>query len=386
MSQTSETQLLEQQLIAFRHDLHRHPELSFEEVETTKKIKAALEEKNIKILNLPLKTGVVAEVSGKEDGPVIALRSDIDALPIHEQSGVAFTSENDGVMHACGHDFHTSTLLGTAYLLKDHEDQLKGTVRLIFQPGEESGHGAESVVKTGVLDDVKVIFGLHNDPTLKVGEIGSRHHALTAGVDRFEIHINAKGAHAARPYEGKDPIVILAQVINVFQSIVSRNIASTENAVVSITQVHAGNTWNVIPASAFVEGTVRTFSKDVRAYIPERFRTILNGIAETFESEIELKWFPGPPSVENDPEWTDFALDVAGKEGLTPKLLEPTSIGEDFAFYQESLIGAFVMVGSGGPYALHHPKFRADDHAIYPTSRYFESLAIEALKKLTASV
>lgn len=213
---------LESYLVEFRRNLHTEPELSNEEFETTEKIKEALRAQDITILDLPLKTGVVAEIKGSKPGPTIALRCDIDALPILEQSDVHFPSIHEGVMHACGHDFHTSVILGTAILLKEAE--FAGTIRLIFQPAEETGHGAKSIMETHVLDDVEVIFGLHNDPKLKVGELGTKHGAMTAGVDRFEIHVTATGAHAAKPEEGIDPIVITGQIISTLQTIISRNV------------------------------------------------------------------------------------------------------------------------------------------------------------------
>ena len=371
---------LESYLVEFRRNLHTEPELSNEEFETTEKIKEALRAQDITILDLPLKTGVVAEIKGSKPGPTIALRCDIDALPILEQSDVHFPSIHEGVMHACGHDFHTSVILGTAILLKEAE--FAGTIRLIFQPAEETGHGAKSIMETHVLDDVEVIFGLHNDPKLKVGELGTKHGAMTAGVDRFEIHVTATGAHAAKPEEGIDPIVITGQIISTLQTIISRNVPPRETAVVSITQIHSGSTWNVIPERAFLEGTVRTFSKTQRAYIQKRMAQILHGIGETFDAKIEFVWHPGPPSVNNTPEWADFALEIGDKAGYSTKTIEATSIGEDFAFYQEKLPGAFVFIGSGGPYDLHHPKFIVDEAAIYPAASYFRLLALEALEKL----
>jgi amidohydrolase len=374
---------LESYLMEFRQDLHINPELSNQEFETTRKIKEALHAQNINVLNLPLKTGLVAEIKGSKPGPTIALRCDIDALPILEQSDVSFPSENKGVMHACGHDFHTSVILGTSILLKKEVEMLAGTIKLLFQPAEETSHGARNIIETRVLDDVDVIFGLHNDPTLKVGELGTKHGALTAGVDRFEVHVIGTGAHAAKPEMGNDPIIITGQIISALQTIISRNVPPRETAVLSITQIHSGTTWNVIPERAFLEGTVRTFSKTQRELIRKRMEQVLRGIGETFNAKIEFIWDPGPPSVNNTPEWADFALQIGNKAGYTTKTVEATAIGEDFAFYQEEIPGAFVMIGSGGPYDLHHPKFIVDEAAIFPASRFFHLLAVEALKKLT---
>ncbi|UJR56139.1 M20 peptidase aminoacylase family protein [Dickeya zeae] len=374
---------LAQFIQAFRHELHQHPELSNQEFETTKKIRAVLEKEGIRILELPLKTGLVAEVGGLQDGPLVVVRSDIDALPIEEESGVEFSSKNAGVMHACGHDFHSSAALGAAILLKRIEPELKGTVRILFQAAEETGLGAPEVIAVGALDGASAIFGIHNDPTLPVGVIGGKDGALTAGVDRFEIKIAAKGCHAAKPHEGNDPIIILGQLISAVQTIISRTVPSDNNAVVSITQVHSGSTWNVIPDTAYVEGTVRTFSQVARDLIEQRFRQIVAGIASTFGAEIEFIWHAGPPSVVNTPHWVDFALQVADAEGFEARRVDASPIGEDFAFYQQKLPGTFMMVGSGGPYALHHPKFRVDDRALFPTAHYLYQLAKQSLEQLS---
>ncbi|MFE8151904.1 amidohydrolase [Brenneria goodwinii] len=375
---------LAQFIQAFRHDLHRHPELSNQEFETTRKIREVLEKEGIRILELPLKTGLVAEVGGRQDGPLVVVRSDIDALPIEEESGVEYSSASQGAMHACGHDFHASAALGAAILLKKIEPELKGRVRILFQAAEETGLGAPNVIASGALDDAAAIFGIHNDPTLPVGVVGGKDGALTAGVDRFEINIAAKGCHAAKPHEGNDPIIILGQIIATVQTIISRTVPSENNAVVSITQVHSGSTWNVIPDTAYVEGTVRTFSQAMRELIEQRFRQIVAGIAGTFGAEIELIWHAGPPSVVNTAQWVDFALQLAEEEGFEARRIEASPIGEDFAFYQQTLPGTFMMVGSGGPYALHHPKFRVDDRALFPTAHYLYQMAKQSLERLTS--
>ncbi|MGA5653420.1 amidohydrolase [Rahnella contaminans] len=367
----------------FRHNMHRHPELSNQEFETTAHIKAVLESHQIRVLNLPLKTGLVAEIGGQKAGKRVVLRSDIDALPIEEKSGVEYTSENPGVMHACGHDFHTSAALGAAILLKEREETLAGTVRILFQAAEETGHGAPALIETGALDDAAVIFGIHNDPTLPVGIIGSKDGALTAGVDRFAITISGTGSHAARPHEGNDPIIIAGQIIGALQTLIARNVPSDHNAVVSVTQVHSGSTWNVIPDSAWLEGTVRSFNQDTRELIERRLRQVLKGIAGAFDTQIELDWQPGPPSVVNTAEWVDFALAQAAGSGFEARRVEASPIGEDFAFYQQKLPGAFLMIGSGGPFALHHPEFRVDDRALFPTAHYLAQLAVNALEHLS---
>ena len=376
---TTENQQLANFLSAFRRERHQYPELSNQEIETTQKLREILQQHQIHILDLPLKTGLVAEIKGAQQGKTLMLRSDIDALPIEEESGVEYRSKNKGVMHACGHDFHMSAALGAAILLKKRQAELHGTVRILFQAAEETGLGALDVINTGVLDDVDLIFGIHNDPTLPVGALGTKPNALTAGVDRFEIKINAKGSHAARPHDGNDPIIILSHLVNIIQSVISRNVASHENAVVSITQVHSGSTWNVIPDNAYLEGTVRTFNQAVRDQIEQRFREIIEGVKSTFKADIELLWHAGPPSVMNSPDWINFTLDIARENGFEARLVDASPIGEDFAFYQQKIPGVFIMIGSGGPYALHHPKFRVDDKALFPTANYLYQLAKQYL-------
>ena len=280
---TQQYQILADFLRQFRQERHQYPELSNEEFETTAKIREVLEKHHIDILPFPLQTGLVAEIKGLKAGKTVMLRADIDALPIEEESGVEFSSKKVGIMHACGHDFHMSAALGAAILLKQHQNELEGTVRVLFQAAEETGLGALNVLKSGALQNVDAIFGLHNDPTLPVGTVGTKSHALTAGVDRFEIRILAKGAHAARPEDGKDPIVVLAQIISVVQTIISRNITANENAVISITHIESGNTWNVIPDNAYLEGTVRSFNANVRTQIEQRLRMLLQGIATAFD-------------------------------------------------------------------------------------------------------
>ncbi len=372
--------LFAESLTAFRHELHRFPELSNQEFETTARIRRQLEQHQIRILNLPLKTGLVAEV-GQSEGPLVVLRSDIDALPIEEQSGVEFRSQHPGVMHACGHDFHSTAALGAAILLKKQEASLPGRVRILFQAAEETGLGAPEVINTGALQSAFAIFGLHNDPTLPAGVIGSKAGALTASVDRFSITIKGIGSHAARPHEGNDPIIIAGQLVGALQTVISRNAPSSDNAVVSITQIHSGSTWNVIPDSAWLEGTVRTFSPDTRQLIEKRFRALLAGFAQAFDADISLDWQAGPPSVINDAHWADFALAQAAKSGFEARVVEASPIGEDFAFYQQQLPGAFVMVGTGQQYALHHPAFRINDDVLLPTAQYLAQLAEVALQE-----
>lgn len=360
---------------------HRHPELSYEEVETTKRLREDLAAAGIEVLDLPLKTGLVAKV-GTGEAPFIALRCDIDGLPIQEESGLAYASEHAGRMHACGHDFHISAVLGSAYLLKAKERELRGTVYLIFQPAEEAPGGARKVMETGVLKDVQAIFGLHTSPLYDVGTLGIRSGAVTASVDKFTVTFHGKGTHAAHPERGIDPIVMAASFVTAAQSIVSRNIDPAHPGLVSITHIESGNTWNVIPESSWLEGTVRCLTAEDRKLIKKRIYELAEGQAASFGGHAELTWYAGPPATDNTPDWTDFAIEVAKEAGLNVVPAPVNLAGEDFAYYQEEIPGAFVLVGTGKSPANHNPKFHVDPAALGPAARYMARLAVEAFARL----
>ncbi|GED03517.1 M20 peptidase aminoacylase family protein [Bacillus atrophaeus] len=374
---------LNKRLINMRRDLHEHPELSFEEFETTKKIRRWLEEENIEILDVPqLETGVIAEIKGHADGPVIAVRADIDALPIHEQTNLPFASKTDGTMHACGHDFHTASIIGTAILLNKRKDELKGTVRFIFQPAEEIAAGARKVIEAGVLDGVSAIFGMHNKPDLPVGTIGLKEGPLMASVDRFELVIKGKGGHAGIPNNSIDPIAAAGQIVSGLQSVVSRNISSLQNAVVSITRIQGGSSWNVIPDQAEMEGTVRTFQKEAREAVPEHMKRIAEGIAAGYGAQAEFRWFPYLPSVMNDDQFLNAASEAAARLGYQTVPAEQSPGGEDFALYQEKVPGFFVWMGTNGTEEWHHPAFTLDEEALRVAARYFAELAVTVLESI----
>ncbi|MDU1006558.1 MAG: amidohydrolase [Clostridium butyricum] len=373
---------LEEELIGLFHEFHRYPELSNEEFETTKKIKELLGQVDIEVLDLPLKTGLVAQVKGNPNGPVVAIRCDIDALPIIEETSLSYKSLSNGKMHACGHDFHTAVVLGAAYLVKKYQGSLIGTVKFIFQPGEESGDGAQKILSTGVLDDVDAIFGIHNVSDYEVGVMGLKEGAMTAAVDRFEIKITGVGSHAAKPEKSVDPIIISTNIINALQTIVSRNISPTDKALLSVTHVESGNTWNVIPETAYIEGTVRTLDEHTRELIPERMKALVEGIAKSYGGNAELIWHSGSPATKNDEEWTNFASKLGRIMGYDVKRITMGLEGEDFAYYQKEIPGVFIVVGTGISEAHHHPEYTVDEKAIIKCSRYFSRLAECALKKI----
>lgn len=352
---------------------HQHPELSNLEFQTTARLKSILEQADIEILDLPLATGLVAMV-GRGEGPVIAVRCDIDALPIEEETMLSYASRNSVCMHACGHDFHTTTVLGMALLLKQQEDKLQGRVKIIFQPAEEINKGANQVLDTAVLDDVEQIYGIHCSPALPCGTLGIKAGAVTAAVDRFSVKLLGRGGHAAMPNQSIDPITAASALVMNAQSIVSRTINPFNSAVLSFTRITSGQTWNIIPDSAFLEGTVRTHDPADREWIEQRLGDLASHIAAAHGLSSEFFWEAGPPAVINNPDSAGFAAAIAGLEGLTVTDPEESMIGEDFAFYLERIPGCFIMVGTGLSHALHNPKFQVDQKALYPTASYLAKL------------
>ena len=360
---------------------HAHPELSYQEFETTARLKRIFSQRGLSVLDLPLETGLVAEVgSGKP--PLIALRCDIDALPIEEKTGLSYASLEKGKMHACGHDFHTASILGAALLLKECEEDLAGTVRLIFQPAEEAPGGAKKVLATGALENAAVIFGIHTSPLFDVGTVALRAEAVMAAVDRFQITFHGRGTHAAHPDRGVDTIVLAAGFVSAAQTIVSRNADPFSPALVSITRMEAGNTWNVLPETSFLEGTTRSLSPEDRRLLRERLCTLAEKYAEGYGARAEIEWYEGPPATINDREWTEFAEGQAKGEGFQVLPAVRSLGGEDFAFYQEKIPGVFISIGTGKSPANHSPNFIADPAALFPAAKYTARLAKEAAKRL----
>ena len=367
-----------QEMTEIRQYLHKNPELSGKEYKTTEFIKEFLSKRNIKILPLDLNTGVVAEVG--EGEKVIALRADIDALPIREATDLPYRSVNDGVMHACGHDFHTASLLGAAAVLKEMEEELKIRVRLIFQPSEEVNSGAHEVIEAGGLEGAVAIVGFHNKPDLPVGTIGIKKGPLMAAVDKFEVTIRGTGTHAAAPHNGNDPLITAVQIVNGVQAIVSRHVSPLDSAVISITRIEGGNTWNVIPETVELEGTMRTYSKTVQEKIKGMFTHIVEGYTSAFGQECEIIWGEGHPSVDNDKGLANIIKEEAEKfaEVVIP---EVTLGGEDFSLYMQKVPGFFAFIGTGSPYEWHHPKFLVRDEALFYGINYYIASVKALIKK-----
>ncbi len=359
------------------YHFHKYPELSYEEYETTAKIKELLQAEGVEILPLPLETGVVAIIQGGKPGPVSAIRCDIDALPIQEETALPYRSVHEGKMHACGHDFHMTVILGAALLLQEKREELSGCVKVIFQPAEEAPLGAAKIVETGVMEDVEAVFGLHACADEPVGTIGISEGSVMAAVDQFVVRFRGVGCHGGHPDDGTDPIVMMAAAIMALQTIVSRNIDPFSPAVVSVTRVEAGNTWNVIPGEAVIEGTTRSMDKKEWALIRKRLEELVVNTARAYGGEAEVEWIPGPPPTVNDPVLTELAKKCAIEAGFSVVPEEKSMGGEDFALYLEKIKGCFVKVGTGVGYAIHHPQFQVDSEAIVPAAAYMAKLAAD---------
>ena len=285
-------------------------------------------------------------------------------------------------MHACGHDFHISSVLGAALLLKQHEAELTGRVRIFFQPAEEAPGGAKVLIEAGALKDVAAIFGLHASPLMEVGTVGISEGAVMAAVDRFVFRFHGTGTHAAHPESGGDPIVLAAAFIQSVQTVVARNLNPFSAGVVSVTHIAAGNTWNVIPEEALVEGTTRSMNAEERTHIRARVCALAEQLAAAYGAAVETDWYEGPPATCNDGFWASYAAEKAKERGLNVVPAPKSLGGEDFAFYQEKVPGMFVLVGTGLSAAIHNPTFRVDPHALAPTACYLAELVRGALEKV----
>lgn len=378
---------LEPELIEFRRDLHRHPELSLQESRTAGKVAEALSGLGLTIRTQVGGHGIVADLVGEAPGPRIALRADMDALPIEEESGVPFSSEVPGVMHACGHDAHTAILLGAAHILSVRRQSLKGTVRFLFQAAEEINAGAKAMIADGALNGVDEIYGLHNLPTLSAGKVATRYGSLMGSVDRLEIKLEGRGGHGAIPDQSIDPVVAASAIVMGLQTAVSREISPFEPAVVTIGSIHAGEANNVIPHRAILTGTVRTFSPQVQSGMKERLTRIIQQISEAYRCRATVNYIEQTPVLVSTDEC------VSHVEQTTDRLIgrenrveaAPTMAGEDFSVYLNHVPGCFFWLGSGPAenaeqaYGLHHPKFAIDEQCIALGASLLSAIANDRL-------
>ena len=370
---------------ALRHHLHRFPELSGEEKNTAAHIAALLAPLGLDEIQTGVGGGhgIVATLHGRAgDGPAAALRADMDALPIQEAGGAAYQSCVPGICHACGHDGHTACLWGAAAVLSQMRDRLRGTIKFIFQPAEETTGGAELLCAAGVLDGVDSIFALHGWPGLPIGQIGVRPGPLMASADVFHIIVQGAGGHAAYPHLTVDPIVVGAQIVGGLQTVASRETSPTEPVVVSVTQFHAGTASNVIPGEARLSGTVRCLSRAVRAAMPAALERIVAGVCAAHRATYVFDYQSGPPVVVNDPILTARVQEVGGALFGPDNviLLDAPSLGaEDFAYYLEHVPGVMTRLGVGEDTApLHTPTYDFGDAALLPGIRLLCGLALRA--------
>ncbi|WAH38814.1 M20 family metallopeptidase [Alicyclobacillus dauci] len=374
-------------VVKWRRYLHQNPERSFEEEKTAQFVFETLESFGGLELSRPTKTSVLAKLHGAAPGPVIAIRADMDALPITEENNFEFVSQNPGTMHACGHDGHTAMLLGTAKILSGLKDQIHGEVRFIFQHAEElTPGGAQELVDVGVMQGVDAVYGIHLWSPLEVGKIAIRAGAFMAAPDEFWVTIQGKGGHAAQPHYTVDPVVIGAQVVTNLQHVVSRNMDPLDPVVLSVTQFHAGTAHNVIPDKVELNGTVRSFKAELRTEVPKLMEQIIKGITEAHGATYEFRYEKGYRPVINDEQVTstvrETLVEIFGEEIVIEG--EQHMGGEDFSAYQQKAPGVFFNVGAGNVekgivYPHHHPKFTIDEASLPMGVKSFVGIVLKTL-------
>lgn len=387
----SQSKEIHQWIVEKRRAIHRHPELMYEEFETSRLVQNTLSDLGIEYEKDIAVTGVVGVV-GNGEGPCIALRADMDALPIHEEADVDFRSEIDGKMHACGHDCHTAMLLGAARVLKDNESEINGTIKLIFQPAEEGGAGGKMMRDQGVLEDpdVEQIFGLHVSDKLPTGTLASKEGTLLAATSSIKILVSGNGGHAAMPHLTSDPVVTGSKIVVELQTLISRELDPLESGVISITMANAGSATNVIPSSMELQGTIRSLTSEGISRLQQRVREVAGGIAIANRCTAEVT-FPGndfPPTV-NDGECWELGKISAGEILGEECVSEMGSImgGEDFSYYTQVVPGCFSFLGVGNPeigavFGVHHPKFKVDEDALSLGTAIHVNTALNALRSL----
>ena len=374
----------ENDMAKWRRHLHQNPELGRDCYKTAKYIQERLKEFGITEIHTGYaSTGIVAIIEGKASGRTIGLRADMDALPIKENTGMSYSSKNEGVMHACGHDGHTTMLLGAARYLSETRN-FSGRVALIFQPDEEATGGAEAMVEEGILEEFNIeeVYALHNTPSHDVGVMYTRPGPIMAGADSFTVEIQGKGGHAAYPHEVKDPIVAAISIAQSFQTIVSRNNIPSDDLVISITQVHSGTTDNVVPEIAYLNGTVRTFDLSVQEMVIKRMEKIISGLAMSFEVNAKLNYQKGYPPTINHAESTNFAIwvaeDVCGSDKVLSSVAKEMG-AEDFSYMLQKRPGAYLFMGIGDGAGLHNPNYDFNDAAAPVGASFFARLIEKAL-------
>ncbi|MBO8172089.1 MAG: amidohydrolase [Bacillaceae bacterium] len=379
---------LKDQMIGWRRDFHRYPELSFHEFRTTQKVSEYLKSMGLEPVVGKGGIGVVADIEGAEPGPTVALRADMDALPIHEETGLEFASTRDGVMHACGHDGHISVLMACARILNEQKHQWRGRVRLLFQPAEElAPGGARRMIEQGFLDEVDFVYGLHLWSGLPSGVFRTVSGPMMAAADKFFIDIYGRGGHAGMPHEAVDALLTASHLIVNAQQIISRQVDPLHSGVVTFGKMESGSSFNVIADKARIQGTVRTLDESVRDHIREKLEQVIEHTCRMYGAEYHFDYHTGYPPVVNHPvevlRLTEVANEVFGQEHVGT--MSPIMAGEDFAYYLQKVPGAFCFVGAGGKgsptaYPHHHPKFDIDESVLPQAAELMCRVALHHLE------
>ncbi|MEN3011680.1 amidohydrolase [Dictyoglomus thermophilum] len=377
------------EVINIRRDLHMYPELGFQEYRTSEVISNYLEKLGLEVRRNIAKTGVLGILRGKEEGKTILLRADIDALPLEELNNVPYKSKNKGIMHACGHDGHTAILLGTAKILAKYKEQLKGTVKFAFQPAEElPPGGAEPMIKEGILENpyVDKVYALHLANHIPIGKIGIRKGLFCAQADAFTIKVKGKGGHGSAPDKCIDPLIISTYIVQALQEIPAREIDPYTPFVLSVCKIQSGNAFNIIPEEAEIQGTVRSFDKNLAESVAKRIEKISQNIAEAFRGKVELEYQFGYPPGKNNEEEAEFvkkiAEEIVGKDNVIEE--KPSMGGEDFSYFLEERPGAMFWLGSGNEekglnHPHHSPYFDFDENAMAIGIEMFVRIVLENL-------
>lgn len=375
---------LQDEIVTMRRDLHQIPEIGGDLPETKAYVMKKLTEMGIPFTENKSDSGLIAEITGGRPGKTIALRADMDALPIQEANEVEYISRHEGIMHACGHDAHTAMLLGAARVLSENKDRIPGTVRLLFQTDEEGSRGAERTIKEGGLQGADAVFGTHIG-TILSKDIPSGTMVCTPGCcmasfDKFVIRVKGNGCHGSTPEKGVDPINIASHIVINLQEIVAREIAATKPAVLTIGHMEAGFAYNVIPSEALIEGTIRALEEDVRQELARRIKEVAEATARTFRGEAEYEMIWGAPPVISDPEMAalaaDCAREVVGESRVIDRVDAPNMGGEDFAYFLNQVPGAFMFLSSSNPekhtdVPHHNPRFNVDEDVLWIGSAMF---------------
>jgi len=372
-------------VIELRREFHMYPERSGEEFRTSKRVKEELDKLGIPYI-APGKTGVIATISGRKPGKTVALRADMDALEVQEKNDVPYRSKNEGLMHACGHDGHTAMLLGAAKVLSAMREELKGNVRLIFQPAEETANGAVKMIEDGAMEGVDSIFGIHLWSGLPIGKVSVEAGPRMAAVDVFDITVQGKGGHGSAPHEGVDAVVVASNMVMALQTVVSRELSPLEPVVVTVGKLVAGTRFNVLASEAKLEGTNRYFNPKIKDVLPAAIERIAKHVAAGFRAEAKVNYTFATSPVINDPECSGLAATavkkILGEGGLME--YEKVMGGEDFAEYLKKAPGALALVGIGNEqkqttYPHHHPNFNMDEDALEIGVALYAQYALEFL-------